>query len=163
MEQSVSGTSDYNGSPYSFEEFVGNLKLDQGDLEAFEQTKEAVYLTNNAYWNSATMSDREEGSLDSRFDPKVRIVQEGARIYLEIKVNQKLLDRRAEILTSDDLGSVRIVEMCYENPDGSPVVLDMDYLGWEPREMFARILVRYPDLKEEKYNPCLGKLEISQT
>ncbi len=126
-EQSISGTSDYNGSPCSFEEFIGELKLDKGDMDAFEQTKEAVYIKNNAYLKSATMFDREEGSLKNDFDPKVKIVAEGSKTYLELDVSKELLDRKAKVLTSGDLGSVRIVEMCYENPDGSPIILDTDY------------------------------------
>ena len=131
-ENTISGTSSYNGSPCSHDEFVERVLQTPGDLEVFREVKEAVYLGNNGYFNGSTMFDREKNSIKSDFDPEVKIRVEGGTTYLEINVNKELLERKAEILTTESLGSTRITEMCFENPDGSPIVFDRDYKG-QPR------------------------------
>lgn len=128
-ENTISGTSDYNGSPCSHEEFVERVLQTPGDLEVFREVKEAVYLENNAYLNSSTMFDREQGSLKSNFNPDIKIKETNGKTYLEINVNRELLARKAKILKTEDLGSTRITEMCFENPDGSPITFDTDYNG----------------------------------
>ena len=42
-------------------------------------------------------------------------------------------------VTSQSLGMPRIVEAAYENPDGSPLVIDVDYFGAKRSEVHPTV------------------------
>ena len=62
-------------------------------------------------------------------DPGVKIVTEDGAVYLEMEVEQGVLNVNTEVIDTKRLGTVRIVEALYEDPEGNPVTLDRDYNG----------------------------------
>ena len=127
-EQSTSGTVDYNGHPASFEEYLEVLdSLGGGDHERFEQVKQAVYINDNAYLNGALAYDKEADKIENAYNPKVRIVTEGKKTYLEIDIKNELLKKPTKPLETKDLEMVRIVEAPFENPDGTDIIFGTDY------------------------------------
>ena len=65
----------------------------------------------------------------SQADPQVKIVSEGDAVYLEMNVEKEMLSIPTEVIDTQKLGMVRLVEAPFDDPDGNPVVLDTDYLG----------------------------------
>lgn len=127
-EQSICGTSDYDGSPRSLEEYTEKvIGLGNGDLEVFEKVKQPVYINNNAYLKGAKAYKGEKEKIVSSYDPQVKIVEEDGKVYLEITVDKVLADRKGVILQTKDLGMTRITECAFENPDGSEILFDTDY------------------------------------
>ncbi len=127
-EQSVCGTSDYDGSPQSLEEYTEEvIGLGNGDLEVFEKVKQPVYINNNAYLKGAKAYKDEKEKIVSSYDPQVKIIQEDGKVYLEMTVDKALADRKGVILQTKDLGMTRITECAFENPDGSEILFDTDY------------------------------------
>jgi len=127
-EQSTSGTVDYNGNPASFEEYIERIVASgNGDHEVFEQVKDPVYINCNGYLKGASAYECEEKHYMSEKDPKVRIVTEDEKAYLEIHIDKELLELQAEVLNSADFGMVRIVEAPFEDPQGNMIVFDTDY------------------------------------
>ena len=129
-EQSVAGTTDYNGSCTSLEEYVQEVTaLGNGDVEMFEKVKQPVYINGNAYLKGAGAFDREKENYISQADPQVKIVSEGDAVYLEMNVEKEMLSVPTEVIDTQKLGMVRLVEAPFDDPDGNPIVLDTDYLG----------------------------------
>lgn len=127
-EQSICGTSDYDGSPRSLEEYTEKvIGLGNGDLEVFEKVKQPVYINNNAYLKGAKAYEEEKEKVESGYDPQVKIVEEDGKVYLEMTVDKALADRKGVILQTKDLGMTRITECAFENPDGSEILFDTDY------------------------------------
>jgi len=125
------GTAGYNPNTASYEEYIENL-LSQGpgDLEKFQLVEQPAYISANAYLNGAEGFDREKVSYAGKaFDPGVKIVEEGAEVYLEMNLPTEMLDIPAKIVTTETLGTVRIVDAIFDDPDGNPIVLDTDYTG----------------------------------
>ena len=54
---------------------------------------------------------------------------EGDSVYLEMNVEKDMLSIPTEIIDTEKLGMVRLVEAPFDDPDGNPIVLDKDYLG----------------------------------
>lgn len=127
-EQATSGTADYDGSPASYEEYLQEI-IDLGvdDLGKFEKVKQAVYINRNAYFNGSLAYEKEQENFKSESDPEVKVVVEGDKTYLEINVDEDFLKMQGDILETKDLGTVRIVDEAFENPDGSPIIFDTDY------------------------------------
>jgi hypothetical protein len=125
------GTARYNPNTASFEEYVEKvLSQGIGDLEMFKNVEQPVYIASNAYFNGAEGFDREkDGYTDKAFNPDVKIVEEGSQVYLEINIKEEMLDIPARIASTETLGTVRIVDAIFDDPNGNPILLDHDYLG----------------------------------
>ncbi|WOC32940.1 MULTISPECIES: right-handed parallel beta-helix repeat-containing protein [Caproicibacterium] len=133
-EQSIHGTEGYNGHLTSLETYIEKvMSLGNGDLEQFQLVKQPVYINGNAYLNGAKAFREEADNFVGKNDPAVRIVQDGDETYLEFQAEQGLLELPTRIYGTANLGSPRITEEPYENPDGTPIVLDTDYFG-HPRK-----------------------------
>ena len=126
-EQSLHGTEGYDGHTNSLEEYISDvISRGNGDLEQFKHVKQPVYIRGNAYLKGAKPYGREENTHVSDMDPAVRIVETDGKTYLELNV--EMLEIPTEIYNSEKLGMPRITEAAYENPDGTPIVFDTDYL-----------------------------------
>jgi alpha-N-arabinofuranosidase len=62
-------------------------------------------------------------------DPNVKVVEEGGRVSVHITVGPELKQPGAKLVTTELLGKAKIPGLPYENPDGSPLKVDADYLG----------------------------------
>lgn len=124
------GTSYYNGFTTSLEEYIETVNNNgTGDLDKFEAVEQPVYINKNMYLNGAKPFDREKDLIiDNSFDPKVNIIEEGDEVYLSIELPDSFENITGEIHSTDTLTRVRIVDAEFENPDGSKLVLDYDYL-----------------------------------
>lgn len=128
-EQSLHGTEGYDGHTNSLEEYISDvISRGNGDLEQFKHVKQPVYIRGNAYLKGAKPYGREENTHVSDMDPAVRIVETDGKTYLELNVEKEMLEIPTEIYNSEKLGMPRITEASYENPDGTPIVFDTDYL-----------------------------------
>ena len=128
-EQSLHGTEGYDGHTNSLEEYISDVtSRGNGDLEQFKHVKQPVYIRGNAYLKGAKPYGREENTHVSDMDPAVRIVEADGKTYLELNVEKEMLEIPTEIYNSEKLGMPRITEAAYENPDGTPIVFDTDYL-----------------------------------
>lgn len=129
-EQSTYGTEGYQGHVTSIEEYMETVaSLGNEDHEQFAKVRQPVYIKDNAYLRGAKPFEREENSYVSSHDPKVSIKEEDGGVYLEIDVEQKMLEMEKNLYGTESLGAPRITEALYENPDGTPLVLDIDYYG----------------------------------
>lgn len=124
------GTAHYNGYTASLEEYIETVHADYGDHESFHGVEQPVYINHNAYLGGAEAFERESEKLEAdTFHPNLEIIEEGNEVFLSIELPDTLGDLLGEIQTTETLGHVRIVDADFENPDGSKVMVDTDYLG----------------------------------
>lgn len=129
-DNSFSGTKGYDGHPSSLEEYIAEAKrLGNRDHEMFFQIKDPIYINKNAYLNGANAYEREEENVLSDYDPvaKIEVIEE--EIFLEINIPKEIFEIRTEIITSQKLGMLRVVEAPFDDPNGNPIEFDTDYLG----------------------------------
>jgi hypothetical protein len=62
-------------------------------------------------------------------DPKTKLVEEGQNVYLQLTLEPACQNPNTTLVTTKLLGKARIPTLAYENPDGSPLKIDTDYLG----------------------------------
>ena len=124
------GTEHYEGCPVSLEEYIERVKkADCGDLESHLAVKQPAYLEGNVYLKGAPASLQEQKGICLDTDPKVQITEDETGVYAEMDVAEKMLGRDTRIFSTETLGTPRIAEAPYENPDGTGIVLDRDYTG----------------------------------
>ena len=84
----------------------------------------------NVYLKGARAYVKEDGALNlSGSDPKAEIVEEGNSVYLRLNLGAELQKAATRLVNTGLLGKAKISGLAYENADGSPLVIDSDYLG----------------------------------
>ncbi|RCX12195.1 uncharacterized protein DUF1565 [Anaerobacterium chartisolvens] len=123
------GTAHYKNYTTSLEEYIESVHKKHGDVEAFAEVDQPVYINNNAYFNGAEAFERENSNMvDRGFNPKLSIVDEGEEVYLCCELPDSFENISGEIHSTATLARVRIVDAEFESPDGSNMSLDTDFL-----------------------------------
>jgi hypothetical protein len=89
----------------------------------------------NVYCKGARRYAKEANSLDlSAADPKVKLVEEGANVYLSLELGESFEKATTTPVTTALLGKAKVSGAAYENPDGSALSVDHDYFGKKRNE-----------------------------
>lgn len=129
-DQGNYGTACYNGSPVSLEEYIEKVRAEgHGDLEMFHRVKQPLYADNNVYLNGAEAFDREAHSFTGN-GASASLVHEGERIYLKLVLPEgAFASLETEQIGTHNLEMTRLSEESFENPDGTPLIIDTDLTG----------------------------------
>lgn len=123
------GTSHFNNYTTSLAEYIENVHKLHGDLEEFELVEQPMFINNNAYLNGAEPFERENVKLvEESFGPDFFIVDQGDEGFLSIDLPESFVNFLGEVHSTETLPRVRIVDAEFENPDGSNIILDTDFL-----------------------------------
>ena len=125
----VSGTVGYNGHPASFDEYLHLLgERPPGDHQRFDGVQQPVYVRQNVYLRGAQPFAGEQGALVLDAGA-VSIVDQGHEVHLMTELPSDFNRARVGVVTGQDLERVRIANADFEERDGSPPVLDVDFHG----------------------------------
>lgn len=130
-KNTILGNETYNGSPTSFDEYIECIKnCKANDNGRYQQVKQPAYIESNVYLCGAAAFDKETNHyVNEEFDPQVKPIKEDDGIYLEITVNQEMLNINTKIHSTNTLGKVCIADTIFDDPNGDEIVLDKDYFG----------------------------------
>jgi hypothetical protein len=124
------GTAQFNGYTTSLEEYLEKVHQKPGDEDIFLENNQPVYINNNLYLNGAVPFEKERDKIVAKqFNPEIRITEEEDGVYLFCCLPENYEKIRGEIQTTKTLKRVRVANADFENPNGSEVILDIDYLG----------------------------------
>ena len=70
----------------------------------------------------------QSGGLSSALFPK-RLEENGKDVFLIMNTDESFSQVKTQIVTSDLLGKAKMPNAGYENPDGTPLIIDIDYHG----------------------------------
>ncbi len=127
------GTAPFDIFP-TYEEWISHFMLgqepDMRALGTYHFGHLPVWVEGNAYFRGATVCRHETHSLvNRRARVKAALAEEDGRLVLKTNVYDYLKDFRDGIINSDILGEAFEPEQRFENPDGTEIVFDRDYLG----------------------------------
>ncbi|GIJ51413.1 hypothetical protein Val02_82990 [Virgisporangium aliadipatigenens] len=123
------GTSGYDGHPASFDEYLERLAAQPpGDHRRFAAVAQPVYVSGNVYLPGAAAFAGEHGAtvLPSG---TLSIVAEDGGCFLLSELPEEFDKARLAPVGGRDLARVRLVDADFEEPDGTPAVLDVDLAG----------------------------------
>jgi hypothetical protein len=125
------GTAGYNGHPTSLADYIAAVgDSSRGDHERFAGVPQPVYIRDNVYAAGANAFEAETGAVVlGDAEVRVTVVDEGDTVYLETGLPEAFDAARVPLITGKDLERVRFVDAEFEEPDGSPAVLDADLVG----------------------------------
>ena len=132
-DNQVVGTQVFDEYP-TYEEWLDWFEMDKpadmGKLEEYHFSHLPVWINGNAYFNGARSWINEDNKLvDEENQVFVEIQEEEGGYTLKTNVYEHLGDFKAGIINSDILGCAFEPEERFENPDGTAIIFDRDYLG----------------------------------
>ena len=130
-EDTYAGTAGYDNCNASYEEYHKAVTAaGNGDHEKFVQIEQPVYINGNAYFDDAGVFRAEQDYYcNHACNPHVQIVEENEDVYLEIELPKEMFTIQTQIESTQTLGTVRIVDAIFDDPDGRDIVVDYDYFG----------------------------------
>ncbi|CAM3780654.1 right-handed parallel beta-helix repeat-containing protein [Alkalicoccus chagannorensis] len=127
------GTAHYNGYTASLEEYIDAVQEIRertgSDHEAFTMVDEPVCIHSNAYLHGAVPFEREEKHVQVEQDPSFRIVEEGEAVFMDMDLPEEAANLSVHVQSTHTLPRVRMVDVEFEQPDGSALFLDEDLVG----------------------------------
>ena len=129
----AAGTKAFDIFP-SYDEWISHFMIgqepDMGALAPYHFGHLPVWIDGNAYLNGANVSKHDSHTLvNKRSKVKVELTEDQGEYRLQTNLYKVLKDFTGGIVSSDTLGKAFEPEERFENPDGSDLILDRDYLG----------------------------------
>ena len=98
-------------------------------LEGYNKTVYPMFVDGNVYYNGALPFGEEENNLVlANFDPNVQIKEAGSKVSISFDTKE-MENVTTGIVDTELLGKAKLPKMGYENPDGSAIFINTDYLG----------------------------------
>ena len=118
-------------NPRGDNRFYNNLFVRLTDLSSYDDAPLPMFMEGNVYLNGAKPSRFEDHPLvKPDLDPALQLKTTADGIYLQMKIDSAwTAEGPRRVVTSAMLGKAVIPDLPYEQPDGSPIRIDQDYLG----------------------------------
>ena len=137
------GDHRYYNNIFATDKAVMRLKGPTG-LSGYNNSKLPVWIASNIYFNGAMPYSREIDAVENKsFEPNVSIEEKGDEVYLHINVDDSFKKVKTQMVTTELLGKAIAPNAAFENPDGLPLKIDVDYFG----------------SKRSETNPLVGPIE----
>jgi len=99
-------------------------------LDIYNDAELPMYVDGNIYYKGAKPYAKEINFVEqSGFDPQIKIIEESDGFYLYFNLEKSYRSLKGKLITTQLLGNALIPDLPYVNPDGSDLVVDMDYFG----------------------------------
>lgn len=124
------GTAFFDGYPRSLEEYEQLIEeAGLGDEELYRSVKQPVLLSSNAYVSGAKAASGEAEAVVSGDGSSLALRETDDELWMTVSLPESIRSATGPVISTADLGQPRIVEEYFENPDGSPIVVDRDITG----------------------------------
>ena len=117
-------------NPFGDDKFFNNLFVGPGDLSVYDAAPMPVRMDGNVFLGGAKPSKHErEPIVRPGDDPALKLVEKPDGFHLELALDRAIGDRPRRLVTTGLLGNAAIADLPYEQADGSPIRIDVDYFG----------------------------------
>ncbi len=113
------------------ERFCNNIFIGHNGLAAYGVPEEPVQMDGNIFLQGAQPSPHDVNFLlDKEYAPDLELVEQPSGVFLRVVLDPSWADeRKRPLVTTELLGKARIPNLPYEQPDGTPYRIDIDYHG----------------------------------
>jgi len=111
--------------------FYNNLFVGPAGLAAYDKAAQPVAMAGNVFLKGAQPSRHKKAPLvQAEFDPGIELLQTPDGVTLRMTFDKAWADKQPyPLVTTDLLGRAAVPDLPYEQPDGTPYRLDIDYVG----------------------------------
>lgn len=127
------GTHVWNEYPV-YEDWIEQFDMDKkrpdmGKLANGHFGHLPVWIDGNAYFGGAKAFEKENNKLISEDDLSIELCEKDGKVILKTDMLKKVSSLAVHRINTDTLGKAFEPEQAYENPDGTPITFDVDYMG----------------------------------
>lgn len=132
-DNQVVGTDVFDEYP-TYDEWIAWFEMDKpadmGKLAQYHFSHLPVWVDGNAYFNGAKACKNEKTNLiDTQHNVYAELTEKDGKLFLDTNVYDLLEDFKEGIINSDILGYAFEPEQRFEDPDGSTIIFNEDFLG----------------------------------
>lgn len=104
-------------------------KIEKYGLSEYDKAVYPVSADGNIYYNHAIPFTNEENKISlPNYNPEASIEEKNNEVYLHLSLRQ-LNDLQTKLVDTDRLGKAKLPRQKFENPDGTPLIINTDYFG----------------------------------
>ncbi|MBW3089391.1 right-handed parallel beta-helix repeat-containing protein [Bifidobacterium miconisargentati] len=140
------GTACFEDHPHSLADYERRIEeAGLGDEELYRSIPQPMTLASNTYLNGARAASWEPDAVVCGEAGALSLRETDDELWLTVTLPEAVRGATGPVVSTADLGQPRIVEGYFEQPDGSPIVVDRDITGAARGERSARgPLAAYP-------------------
>ena len=116
----------YDNFSESYERYINERRACPDNI-AIGRVALPFYADGNSYLGNAEGVSKEINKAKTPVNLKSEIVEENGEFYIEIEIPKEAFVKSAKLYGTDNLTISLYSEAKYENPDGSPLMVDTDY------------------------------------
>ena len=127
----IVGTISYENYPDSEEyekQFEGYCGMGSAPSDRYYNPL-PVWAEGNVYFNGAKPMSKEKAYVVGDHKVTITLEEDGEHFCLKTNLYEFMPQTENRIITTDILGMAFEPEQKYENPDGTPIVMEQDYFG----------------------------------
>jgi alpha-N-arabinofuranosidase len=111
--------------------FYNNVFVGANGLAGYDSARLPMWMDGNVFLKGAKPGKQEKNPLvEPQYDPVIKLVEAADGFQLELALGGILTaERSRKLVTTELLGKAAIPDLAYEQPDGTPIRVDTDYLG----------------------------------
>ena len=116
--------------------FVGPVEKSEKEsrykhgLEGYNNAKLPVFISDNLYYNGAEPYKDEKNYTESpTYNPDIKLSEDGDNVYISLLFDQEYYNHKGKMITTNLLGKAKVSNAIFDNPNGSLLRIDTDYLG----------------------------------
>jgi alpha-N-arabinofuranosidase len=115
--------------------FYNNLQLASASLSVYDTSKLPVFMDGNVFLRGCRPSKQEKDPVvKANINPGLKLTQQEDGYYLEMTMEPGWSgQRKRSLATTERLGKAANSGLPYEQPDGKPLCVNVDYFG-KPRD-----------------------------
>jgi len=107
----------------------GRQVLEYG-LAAYKEAEYPITSEGNIYYNGAKQGElKSQNAIISNFDPVIKTEKGPDGVYLHLTLDNSYKELATRLVTTGLLEKTITSGFAYENPDGSPLIINKDYYG----------------------------------
>jgi hypothetical protein len=118
--------------------FVGGVEKgnrSKSGLGIYENAELPMIVDGNVYLNGALKFSDEKNQLEIKDNPEIQVEEKSDGLYLKMNFDERITKMKNLLVTTQLFGKALIPNAVYENPDGTPLTIENDFLGMKRNEL----------------------------
>lgn len=121
----------FHDNPLGDNQFYNNIFTKQNQLSQYDSAPLPSRMAGNVFMNGVGPSTIESNPIvEPEFNPQIKLLKRPDGLYLTMILDKRwCASRNRKLISTELLGKAAISHAAYEQPDGTPLRIAMDYLG----------------------------------
>ncbi len=104
-------------------------------LAGYDDLQYKSFAEGNVFYNGAAPYKDEVNFIDRpEYRPQVKLEEKEGGLILKLEFDKSITEAQTSLVTSEKLGTVIVSEAMFENPDGTPYIINKDFMGRERKQ-----------------------------